>query len=159
MKVQRLKVCYTDLQNLASNLADETRHNAKGKLIQGIQTAMWHILDTGKFLNKVKDAALFARWQSTLYKVKVQLTRKSLVIKCSDALGSPENLCRDYKRPSERHVSYQCDITKLFKNAQSSERPLLQEGNGLDSSGTQEFRYEHWFVLMKYHKLRFSHKG
>lgn len=45
LKVQRLNVCYTDLQNLASNLVDEARPNAKGKLNQSIQSATWHNLD------------------------------------------------------------------------------------------------------------------
>lgn len=58
---QRLKVCYTGLQNLASNLVDEARHNAKGKLIQVTQAATWHVLDTGKFQKESKDAA-FVCW-------------------------------------------------------------------------------------------------
>lgn len=76
--------------------------------------------------------------RSTLSKVKVQFTRKSLVIKWFDVLSSHENLCRDYERPSERHVSYHCDDIKLFKHLQGSQRTSLQQGNGLDSSGTQK---------------------
>lgn len=48
----------------ASNLVAKVYDNAKGKLSQNIQDAIWHILDTGKFLKEVEDAAfcLLGRW-------------------------------------------------------------------------------------------------
>jgi len=64
----------------------------------------------------------------TLHKVKVQFTRKSLVIKCSGALGSHENLCRDYERPPERHVSNHCGRTKLFKQTPTEQSESIASG-------------------------------
>lgn len=81
--VQRLllyKVCYTNLQNLASNLVDEARHNAKGKLIQGIQDATWHTLDIGKFLKEAKDAAFCLSVAKYITQSKRTIQQKSLVI-------------------------------------------------------------------------------